>query len=548
VCQYEASESATNILVAKESLSGLEQRMATHEMLLSRLDHLLKDHISNCDNGRQYESTPATAPTIQPNELEEPHDEDEATNGMAMTFLEEHTAAFFGESSNLGFARFLFRATVAVNQSTASMMPSVATDHNSVVMKHSRGRFLSCEPSPLHNGVETPDHVLTTLPSSGAMENMLDIFFDHAGLVFPFIHEWTVRQQYSDFKASNFTKARRTWLGLLNMIFAMAAKFDQNESDTASSKVRFHRSDVFYKRANRLCGELSKRVISLEIVHYLIIVVIHCQGTQRSVQAWNLHGLLLRSAIALGLHSNQWRQGVPPEVAEVHRRTWLVVYGLDRLMSMVFGRPMAISDDQMIPLQQIAPDNGVPSDDILHFSDQFLSVSSRLYQIMGASLIKQYGGNVHKSNEKADDLSLLQTSDEIEKSLRLWRASLPPGLQLCDFQSNVLLESSRANRLRVILTLRYHNLNILVHRPLLSLLIRQLSSSETASQGSKPYIVQLARAGAQECMQSAEATIEIAHAIVTADATTKSNLGVWFFTLYYGQSQPQASTRLMWSY
>ena len=523
--------------------------MTANERKLSQLDHVLKNYLSNPANGRHPEVSAPSALTMQANGLEEPRDEDATTNGMAMTFLEERTSAFFGESSNLDFTRFLLRATVAVNQSASKAQPSATPAQDGALVEYSMARLSGFEPSPLNVGTKTPDSILTALPSSEAMENMLDIFFDHAGVVFPFVREETVRQQYNEFKANGFTRARRTWLGMLNMIFAMAAKFDQSENDTASSKSRFHRSDVFYKRAKRLCGELSKRVISLEIVHYLILVVIHCQGTQRSVQAWNLHGLLVRSAIALGLHSDHSRDGIDPDTAEAHRRTWLVIYGLDRLLSMVFGRPMAIMDEQMVPLGQTStptPNSQDDCDNISDFAGQFLIVSSRLYQIMGMSLIKQYGGNVHNVNVEVDDLSLLQTSDEIRKSLRLWMASLSPGLQLCSSQSSVLFESSQANRLRVILTLRYHNLNILVHRPLLSTVIRHLSRTDIASRGTSPYIVQLARAGAHEGTQSAEATINIVHAIVTTDATTKNNLGVWFFTLYYGQIHSQLFTPCTW--
>jgi hypothetical protein len=42
-------------------------------------------------------------------------------------------------------------------------------------------------------------------------------------------------------------------------------------------------------------------------------------------------------------------------------------------------------------------------------------------------------------------------------------------------------------------------------------------------------------AEAEECVQSAETTINIAHAVISADSTSKNNLGAWYFTLYYGK-------------
>jgi len=154
---------------------------------------------------------------------------------------------------------------------------------------------------------------------------------------------------------------------------------------------------------------------------------------------------------------------------------------------------------------------------------------------MSKCLVKLYSANVEHKDHDPDDLTALQASMEFRKTLRIWAASLPPCLALCEPQSEILAQYTPVNRLRVILTLRYHNLNILIHRPLLSTTIGHLfkTNSETANEPS--YFVQLAMAEAQECIKSAESTIEIAYAILTAGPTVKNNLGVWYFSLYYGE-------------
>lgn len=54
------------------------------------------------------------------------------------------------------------------------------------------------------------------------------------------------------------------------------------------------------------------------------------QGTQRSDQAWNLHGLAVRAAIQLGLHSRADSSGFGPVEAEIRKRTWFGCMILDR--------------------------------------------------------------------------------------------------------------------------------------------------------------------------------------------------------------------------
>jgi hypothetical protein len=84
---------------------------------------------------------------------------------------------------------------------------------------------------------------------------------------------------------------------------------------------------------------------------------------------------------------------------------------------------------------------------------------------MSKCLVKLYSANVEHETNGQDDLTALQASMEFRKTLRMWAAGLPPYLGLCDPQSDTLAQYIPVNRLRVILTLRYHNLNILILKP-----------------------------------------------------------------------------------
>lgn len=450
-----------------------------------------------------------------------------------MTFIEEKTSAFYGEASNINFTQLLFRAVATVHQAT----PAAASSTIERASALGEGVVASLSQAQNIGGLSTPLELSpTALPSVEEMDSLLDIYFETAGVVFPFIHQETMRKTYSECRLNGFTRARRTWLGTLNMIFAFASSFDRD--DAASAKKRFERSNVFYKRAIALCGELSKRVISLEIVHYLILVVLHCQGTQRSVQAWNNHGLVIRSAMALGLHSDSSGRGLDPIQQEYRRRTWVVIYCLDKVLSTAFGRPASIPDEQAVRGNSVfglspSSPNGHAGVDL---PGDFLAVSFKLYQVMSKSLMNQYGANLDHADADQDEMAPLKASGELRKQLRLWAASLPPHLQLCEPGDEFLARHTQENRLRVILTLRYHNLGILIHKPLLSATIRHLFAGESGTGPSPPYMIHLVMAEAHECIRSAELTIDIAHSVISADPTSKNNLGAWFFTLYYGTS------------
>ena len=532
------------MLVRKESLADLESRLSANERGVERLDKLLKCHLQNCAEStpdgtmRPPQRSVGSEAVLPPDDgsfradvLEEPQDEDATMNGMAMTFTEERTSAYFGESSNLHFTRVLLRATAALHQSP-STAAQINVGNQPIMVEGNMERLSQFQSSPVVTFSHVPNSALTALPSEARMESLLDTYFNTIGVVFPIIHEETLRKAYAEFKSKGYTMVRRTWLGTLNMMFAMACQFDHSDG-----RHRIDHSTMFYERAKGLCDNITKTVISIEIVHYLVLVVIHCQGTQRSIQAWNTHGVLVRSAIALGLHSEHHRKGLAPTMQETYRRTWMVIYGLDKVLSVVFGRPCTIMDEAVLNRQLASWPSYTPRDGPSSVDDlpgQFINVSFTLYQLMGMSLIKQYGAIAEATNLEPDELASLQATDELRKALRSWASNLPSHLQLCTVQSPMLLETSQANRLRVILTLRYHNLNILIHRPLLSSTLSRTSRTDKTRNGTSPYVFQLAAAGAYECVHSAEATIDIIHFITTSDSSSNNNLGVRFWTLYYG--------------
>lgn len=590
-CQYDQGDSVSHAVARKDTVLALEQRVAFVEDHLRRVNDVLKGHLTPCAGaGLNTTTTTTTNNNSAPSQLlrhdhhhhtggfptgaqgssslglEEPWDEDASTNGMAMTFIEEPSAAIFGQSSNIHFTQTLLRALATVHKSSPQL--SAALDrHTSLSPGITVGVSQDLPPASAatasssgtrsHRPQNDPWHdrrrrhgqdpaAITALPSTTEIESLLDSYFATAGSVFPIIHEPSFRATYLECRRNGFTQARRTWLGLLNIMLATASCFDTDSIPSAVQ--RQDKASVFYNRAQELCGDLSRRVISLEMVHYLFLVVILCQGTQRSVQAWNTHGLVIRSAIALGLHSDMPSRRRDPIQDESRRRTWSVIYCLDQVLGAAFGRPTSIPDKQLQRREVVS--NGSPSSAShgvnfphasgrIDLNGEFLAMSLKLYQIMGRSLADQYGSNLDNTESPLDDVDSFKASGELRKALQQWVADLPPYLQLIEPNSPLLSQSTPEHRARTILTMRYHNLAILIHKPLLSTTLRHLFPPKNADHASKsmPYLTQLAIVEAHECILAAQNTIDMIHAIITNDQSGKNNLGVWYYTLYYGEQR-----------
>lgn len=547
-------------------MSDLEQRVKAIERALQRHDDLLTGHLSDCaprvGNSTTTRSTahylegrpssPGTDETedgirLDTSTLEEPGTDYSRTDGLAITFVDDRASAYFGESSNITFLRYLLTAISAIWHIKKPETPSTEPgEKEKDPSRNSRLVEVPGEFSPVAmDSAHSSDLSTLVLPPSYEMETLLRVYFGTHGLLFPFVHEPTFWKVYRDFEASGFSRVSRTWLGVLHMMFAMASNADQGRGMAAKDRVK--QSEVFYGRAVALCSGPSRRTISLDIVHYLLLAVLYLQGTQRSIQTWSLHGLLVRTAIALGLHSDQAGQTLDQIQQEVRRRTWHTIYSLDKVLSVTFGRPPAIPEEQMtVQLPSLWPlDHGssAPQDvSRMQYTTDFLSICLRLYKIMGKSVARQYNSNLGNNNQDGDDIMAIQAAGDMRQELRQWASTLPSSFNICPTNSPVFTKQSELNRLRTILTLRYHNVSMLIHRPLLCATLKYLSRHSGSGNEALPYTVQLAMAEAHECVLSAEITIDIVHSVLVTDATGDNNLGVWFFTLYYGE---QAEERNM---
>lgn len=66
------------------------------------------------------------------------------------------------------------------------------------------------------------------------------------------------------------------------------------------------------------------------VVQLLLLMSQYLQGSERSIETWNLHGLAVKAAYQLGLHSSDALQQYPPREREFRKRTWYGCVMLDR--------------------------------------------------------------------------------------------------------------------------------------------------------------------------------------------------------------------------
>lgn len=165
--------------------------------------------------------------------------------------------------------RHIARAMMPAGSSADIRTPGLSDDFGIIengVISASR----PASPSPTQSAVARNAEMRVSiyhLPSELETRALMRSYFSNTGLLFPYIHEPTFLETYEHLKADNFTQVRRTWLGLLNMILAMASSTSAC-SDKSTTDIRLE-SDVFYQRAYELCKRQMLRGTSLETGQWL---------------------------------------------------------------------------------------------------------------------------------------------------------------------------------------------------------------------------------------------------------------------------------------
>ncbi|KAI5207338.1 hypothetical protein E4T38_03381 [Aureobasidium subglaciale] len=543
-CQYEATESATNIIVRKEYLLGIEQRL----QVLERTTKIHSDQLALRLDGSSGEAElrpeahqPRTPGDIHIDEfrLEEFPSEDTTTDGMAITFVDEQDSGFFGPSSNIAFLRQIIQAMASKWNIVPPTTPSIRQEELDLKTGFVRASRAARSAITIDPSGGTTSALL--LPPHAEIERLLLAYFANTGLIFPYVHERSFMESYQQCRQSKFKHVRRTWLGLLNIILAMAVS-TQHEHGISAAK-RIAESELYYERAKSLCGDQMLRGSSLEMVQYLLLTSQYLQGAQRPVQTWMIHGLAVKAGLSIGLHSNYAANRFSPEENETRKRVWYGCVLLDRSLCLSFGRPSAISDEQIrLPLPVTWPKSdelpeNVKVYDSISTAFYVSSIYSGLYKIVDRTIKRLYGANLG-CDPVPTEPEMIPHMFLLEQEISQWVADLSPDLGLI-YATEVASLSHAVDRailrFRVILTLRYSNIELLVHRPFL---IRALGSSAPDHNEKQPSrsMAQIGNSASQACIKAAHETISIVHTILVNESCGKDLLGAWWFTLFYGET------------
>lgn len=466
--------------------------------------------------------------------------EDEAIDGMGVfADPEDSDVRFFGPSSNVAFLRQISSATARVLQAVGVVPPSdVGKTQQGSIVTFTRPSSPPNTTSTLFAGSDASKDVLA-LPAEQRVLQLLQLFFSDTGMLFPYVHHEEIVSTYFTMKGSHFVGVRRSWLCLLNIIFAFSTSSSLRPNQPADDDPT--EAAVFFDRACRLTKGFDRRRPTLEMIQCFLLMSQYRQGTQYFDSVWDLHGMALKTAWHLGLHSKTSSSSISASEAETRKRTFFGCLLLDRTLAMTFGRPPILPNEyftmempRSMTREEFMPRSGSTSSTVPDTICLF-TATIELHLLIGDVLADLYGNNLGSDLSRSVP-EMTQSILCLEKRLGAWKRGLPPELQKRPWtldRSNVQVSTPLPNdhvfdRLSVIMALSHLNVRILLHRSILSKFLAYEYDAENED-STDFFFHGVAEQSVIVCEASA---IELV-AIVYSMGSDAAFLPAWWFTAYY---------------
>ncbi|KAF4450713.1 putative ZFR1 regulator of fumonisin biosynthesis [Fusarium austroafricanum] len=178
------------------------------------------------------------------------------------------------------------------------------------------------------------------LPARHLVDQLLQAYHSSSHSMFPIIHFPSFRSTVNDLYNSNgVSRVSTAWLSMFFAVLATGSLFSPTSSSQPNS---FYEPAEFLETANKMIDPWTNE-FTLDHARALTLVTLCLNEMNLKSAAWTWLGRAVRVSQDLGMHaeSGPW----PVIEGEMRRRTWWMIYILDRTLATELSRPVLISDD-----------------------------------------------------------------------------------------------------------------------------------------------------------------------------------------------------------
>lgn len=228
------------------------------------------------------------------------------------------------ESSNITVGH-IFRSIVRGKES--KILPTDSRPHS-----HLSPKSISYGTEYLESGAIPGAGEAAHMPPEVA-ETLLKAYKRHISTRWPALYSPYIWQLYE--QAENLEDAFD--ISTLNLVYAIAGRFLETTGETGN----FYPEKHYAAAVARL--DVILQAHDVRSVQTLLLHAVYCLRAPRGLSAWTHVGLAIRICIELGMH-RRCHDERPNLATEMRKRIFWSCYCLDRQVSIILGRPFAISD------------------------------------------------------------------------------------------------------------------------------------------------------------------------------------------------------------
>lgn len=178
------------------------------------------------------------------------------------------------------------------------------------------------------------------LPARHLVDQLLHAYQCSSHTMFPILHFPTFRAAVNDLYNNNgINRTSPAWLSLFFSVLAAGSLFSPTSNSQPNS---FYEPAEFLETANKMIDPWAND-FTLDNARALTLVTLCLNEMNLKSAAWTWLGRAVRVGQDLGLHleSGPW----PVIEGEMRRRTWWMIYIMDRTLAAELGRPVLINDE-----------------------------------------------------------------------------------------------------------------------------------------------------------------------------------------------------------
>ncbi|KAK9472416.1 fungal-specific transcription factor domain-containing protein [Dipodascopsis tothii] len=291
-----------------------------------------------------------------------------------------------------------------------------------------------------------------------------------------------------------------------NAILAVSTRI----SPTGNDKTLYLDTDnnwKYFLNAMAFYNELTCGLNSILGVQTLLTLAVYIQSSECMDMTFVIVSTAVRMAQGIGLHSRGTSVGLPPATRAQRKRVFWICYIFDKSLSLRFGRPPTIYDQDVstdLPTEVeglCQMDSDDPSG--RGKGDTFFYAGVKLARIQSKAYTKLYSAAACKVSEH----ELLNIIGELDRELLAWRDSLP----LRHRPDHEIIEDDPLLMMNVIyMHLDYYNCLITIHRMSMHHPTWNRRSVKHADAGKNlRMLYPRVYASAALCVQAARATLHL---------------------------------------